>query len=730
MPRQEEPLAIVAGLHDAGLNLLPIRAGGKAPDLEDWKRYQASRYPKAELLRRLDPVAASPRVAIVCGAVSGGVEAIDFDLQAMQYAAWRDLVESRSPGLLERLVIETSPSGGRHVLYRCESPVPGCRKLAMVQVRADGPEPVEVGGKTWTPKRVGDAYLVEPCGIETRGEGGIVVCWPTKGYALLKGDLRSLPTITTDEREVLISSAVAMNEGHDRAVVGRRVVDPRSSTGEIRSGDDFNERGDVAGVLRDHGWRPIREGKNQYWARPDGSMKVHATLKDRVFFVFSTNAQPFEANKAYSPFAVYTLLDHHGDFKMAARTLADDGFGSSWIAPHDAASQDAIPAAATMPERSPLPWPLSAAELIERYPSLRPSIIDGLLRQGEVMNLIAAPKSGKSWMVLDLLVSVVTGRRWLDRFATTRGRVLLIDNELHEETLADRLGKVLEAHGIPVAQIGDQLDICPVRGHQMAISHLAEIVRLRERYSVVVVDAFYRMLGMEYDENNNSAITEVYNKIDAVASETRAAIVCVHHTTKGEQNGKAITDVGAGGGAQSRAVDAHLVLRDHKEDGVRVLDATVRSWPRFTPVCLRFDFPLHRIDADLDPADLRRPAGSKLAGKSQPRPAATAVEPEISVADQVVRQAVEIVRQADKPLKASVLQVRLEERGLAARKVGKYLDVAVEEGRLDVKNEGKTKYYSLPTGELGERAVAEAGETAQPATPVAADAGTSTGVAA
>ncbi len=41
---------------------------------------------------------------------------------------------------------------------------------------------------------------------------------------------------------------------------------------------------------------------------------------------------------------------------------------------------------------------------------------------------------------------------------------------------------------------------------------------------------------------------------------------------------KAMGGVGAGAGAQSRVADVHLVLRDHEEAGVAVVDAAVRSF--------------------------------------------------------------------------------------------------------------------------------------------------------
>src|SRR5665213_2593168 len=93
-----------------------------------------------------------------------------------------------------------------------------------------------------------------------------------------------------------------------------------------------------------------------------------------------------------------------------------------------------------------IPW----GELIERHPTLRSPLIEGLLRKGETMNIIANSKVGKSWLVNDLAISVATGRPWLGIFPTTQGGVLLIDNELHKETIAHRLRSVAASLGIEV----------------------------------------------------------------------------------------------------------------------------------------------------------------------------------------------------------------------------------------------------------------------------------------
>ena len=46
-----------------------------------------------------------------------------------------------------------------------------------------------------------------------------------------------------------------------------------------------------------------------------------------VFYNFSSNGLPFEADKAYSAFGVYATLEHGGDFAAAAKALAAEGYG-------------------------------------------------------------------------------------------------------------------------------------------------------------------------------------------------------------------------------------------------------------------------------------------------------------------------------------------------------------------------------------------------------------------
>ena len=61
----------------------------------------------------------------------------------------------------------------------------------------------------------------------------------------------------------------------------------------------------------------------------------------------------------------------------------------------------------------------------------------------------------------------------------------------------------------------------------------------------------YRFAIEGVSENDNAAMAGFYNRLDRIAERTKAAIVLIHHSSKGSQSDKRITDVGAGAGSQS-----------------------------------------------------------------------------------------------------------------------------------------------------------------------------------
>jgi hypothetical protein len=259
--------------------------------------------------------------------------------------------------------------------------------------------------------------------------------------------------------------------------------------------------------------------------------------------------------------------------------------------------------------------PVRASDLIRRFPNMRPPVIEDLLREGEAMNMVAPPKVGKTWLVHLLAAAVATGRPWLG-LVTHRGRVLIVDAELHNETLADRMLRIQRVCGLADAEM-DEIDVWSVRGKRLTIDDLRNLLKSVSpgTYRLIIVDALYRFLPLDGEENSNETMTTVYNAVDALAAQLRSAIALVHHSTKGAQGARAVTDVGAGGGAQSRAADAHLILREHEEEGAIVVQAAVRSWKPLAPFVIRWNDPGWVRDYDLDPSRVKQPQRSRKAAK-------------------------------------------------------------------------------------------------------------------
>ena len=301
-----------------------------------------------------------------------------------------------------------------------------------------------------------------------------------------------------------------------------------------------------------------------------------------------------------------TVVEDHGDACVVRFVNPSDGNTATKLLPKaELTLLDGTPCDGRKIEVPPTE---SLRDLIANHKHLKPPIIHGLLRRGETMNVIAAPKAGKSWLGYGLALSVASGWDWLDTFACEPGRVLVIDAELHRETIAHRFPLVRESMGLDESVI-DRIDVRALRGLGVDLTqlgpHLADIEP--GTYSLIILDAWYRFLPPGVSENDNAAVMTLFNLIDNYANQLDACWVNIHHASKGDQSQKGTTDVGSGAGSQSRAADSHMIIRPHESDGVAVIEAVVRSWAPVEPLAIRYEFPVWRPAPDADPRRLHNP---------------------------------------------------------------------------------------------------------------------------
>jgi hypothetical protein len=253
---------------------------------------------------------------------------------------------------------------------------------------------------------------------------------------------------------------------------------------------------------------------------------------------------------------------------------------------------------------------LDITELWDNFPTLNPVVIDKLLRRGEVANVISSTKAHKSWAILALALAVVTGGKWLDTFQAACGRVLIVDNELHRPTFSYRSRRVAEALGIDRHELEGRLRIVNLRGQARDVNQLRAALKAHYRpgdFTMAVLDAMYKAVPAGVSENENSGMSHVYDTLDGIAADLDAAVVAIHHSSKGDQSQKNVTDVGSGAGSVSRSADTRLIVRQHEEPDCVVLEGVMRSFAPIRPLPLRWAFPLWVPADDLDPEKLKRP---------------------------------------------------------------------------------------------------------------------------
>lgn len=314
-----------------GIKFMPVRAN-KQPIHKNWQTNNITY-----------DLSNCEAVGIVCGLLSENLEVIDIDekysLDGNLFKNYKRLIHEVDPKLLAKLVVQKTKNGGYHFLYRCDT-IEGNMKLAnRPTTDAEKDETFRktyenevTNGKdharateTAQKSKINDKVRVL---IETRGLGGFVVCNPSEGYEIIHGDYYSLTKITPEEREILLGVAREFNQVVNEVSIPKSAM-PKKIKGQT-SFDDYNNRGDVVGLLESHGWRVVkRQGQKTIFLRPGQATSQTSGNFDegkRWFSVFTTSTE-FEPEKAYLPYAVFAILECNGNFNEAAKKLYDLGYG-------------------------------------------------------------------------------------------------------------------------------------------------------------------------------------------------------------------------------------------------------------------------------------------------------------------------------------------------------------------------------------------------------------------
>ena len=541
-------LTIAEQAVDAGISVVPPRTDGTKAPLGSWRTFQ-ERLPYLQELDDWYRTEKNPGIGVVCGAVSGNLECLDFD----RHSAYDEFIKrARETGLAELVdrieagYLERTPKG-RHWLWRCS----------------------EISGNTKLANNEDQEVL-----IETRGEGGYVIVAPSSGsihpsgkpYELLSGSIDTIPAITPEERGLLFDLARSFD------FVARR-ADLRPPEAESRPGDQYNVETAWSDLLVPAGWREMgaRDGVTS-WQRPGKTIGISATTNyggADLFHVF-TSSTDFAPDTSYSKFAAYTLLHHQGDYSAAAAALRADGFGAP--TPIPLADPAVAAPSATVGTFHFSSW----RELLAEPEETQSWLWDQTLATSSISILVSRPKVGKSTLARSIAVAVATGGQLLGR-EVNQGTILYL--QFSAEGKRSELRQSLERAGVA---LDDRIWIytgptveSPIDALETALAHY--------RPNLVIIDTMIRWVPVN-DANDYTEMSRVTEAIATMARMSGSHIMMLHHASKADRD---VGDAVLGSTAIFGSVDTLLAMRS--KDGRRTLESRQRYGNDMEEIVLELD---------------------------------------------------------------------------------------------------------------------------------------------
>jgi hypothetical protein len=221
---------------------------------------------------------------------------------------------------------------------------------------------------------------------------------------------------------------------------------------------------------------------------------------------------------------------------------------------------------------------LPSEELAERW------LVEQLWCAHAVGVIGGAPKCAKTWLGLDMALSVATGTLCLDRYAVPDpGPVLIYLAEDALRAVRERIEGMARYRGLDLNHVEIHVITAPVLrlDHQRDRTRLWETVR-RLRPRLLVLDPLVRLHGI--DENHAGDVAELLGFLRALQRELGLSVLLVHHTRKNAADGVA-AGLGLRGSGDIHAFgDSNLYLQRTKES--IILSSEHRAAPASAPVHL------------------------------------------------------------------------------------------------------------------------------------------------
>jgi CheY-like chemotaxis protein len=215
--------------------------------------------------------------------------------------------------------------------------------------------------------------------------------------------------------------------------------------------------------------------------------------------------------------------------------------------------------------------PIPLAELLQQTFEQLVFLVDGFLARGHFAVLGGRPKSGKSWLLLQLAQAIDTGQSFLGR-ATIQAKVLYIALEDGQRRVFHRCNLL---GWRPQNGAAFLFELATFDGDGVPGPGLAQVDALAGQYDLIIIDTFAATRSGRVNENDNAQSAMIANYLARIAHERDVTIILSHHTRKGAADDP--FDTLRGAGALRAGYDVGMVLQRKQDEREAILHCESRD---------------------------------------------------------------------------------------------------------------------------------------------------------
>jgi len=292
---------------DEGFSLITV-GDSKRPNLK-WKEQQTRQLSKEEFERNYS-LDSTKGIGYCTG--FNNLEVFDIDLKILptlkaQTDWWEEyhaFLKDNIADFDDKFVIYKTVNNGYHIIYRC----------------------AEIGGN----QKIAKLRNYTEAIIETRGVGGYCFIYDKQ---VSKLDYYNIQEISTKDREVLFECSRFYNYVEEtKPIEVPKSEEKKSFSDGLKPWEDYNEKVGALDLIQDE-FSIVRQLKTQYIIKRHGAESAHSGyvyMDSRCMYLFSTGTR-YPHEELLTPFHIYTIKYHNGDFSSAAKQLYREGYGERYV---------------------------------------------------------------------------------------------------------------------------------------------------------------------------------------------------------------------------------------------------------------------------------------------------------------------------------------------------------------------------------------------------------------